>query len=229
MRKLQIIILFLVLINGAIFTMPREASSQQIELLASNTVNGAATGLGLGAATLGLQNSADYQDPLRIGLGFGTLFGIGVGVYDITRSEKGMDYYVSATFNDGRNSSVIVLLDTFYGAAAGAVVASAVTLILNEPVKYGLQYGASAGAWVGFGFGLVDAFMLAKQPGQMVATSTTAHRPSQAPGMLSLRTGGDIDIGLINPSTTSVRHIESGTLQNRRAFRLDLLNVSVSL
>ena len=68
---------------------------------------------------------------------------------------------VSGIFNDGRNSTIIVLLDTFYGAAAGAVVATSVMLVANEPLVQGLQYGAGAGAIAGFGFGLFDTFVLA--------------------------------------------------------------------
>lgn len=225
MQKLAIFSLACIFVS--VFGIPQTASSQHIELLASNTVNGAATGLGLGAATLGLQNSSAYEAPLRIGLGLGTLYGIGVGVYDITKAEKGSEYYVSATFNDGKNSSVIVLLDTFYGAAAGAVVASAVTLILNEPLKYGLQYGASAGAWAGFGFGLIDAFLLAKEPDEIIIS---ANNISRASGLLSLQTGNrHIDVGLVNPSLTKIMQLDSHTLSQSASFKVDLLNVSVSL
>ena len=97
-----------------------------------------------------------------MGLGLGTLYGLGVGAYDLLKT-GGNPTVVSGIFNDGNNSTIIVLLDTFYGAAAGAVVATSVMLVANEPLVQGLQYGAGAGAIAGFGFGLFDTFVLANR------------------------------------------------------------------
>ncbi len=200
------------------------ASGQSIKLLASNTLNGAVTGVAMGGATIGLKNTTDYEGPIRVGLGLGTLYGIGVGVYDLSEAEDQTTYYVSATFNDGRNSSIIVLLDTFYGAAAGAVIASAVTLIANDPVVKGLQYGASAGAYAGFGFGLIDAFTLAKEPSEL---SVSQNAPVQAGGLLSYQSRNNrLGVGLINPSVIRYTDLSSGGISRRVDVSVDVLNLS---
>lgn len=201
------------------------ASSQTINLLAGNTLNGAVTGVGLGGAVMGLQNSEDFA-PVRVGLGAGTLFGIGVGFYDVSQVSKGEQFYISGTFNDGTNTSIIVLLDTFYGAAAGTIVASSITLIANKPVVEALQYGSSAGAWVGFGFGLIDAFMFAKGPGDFSAESTVYN---QAEGIINYTSENKrVGIGLINPSITSFTRLETDIMERSTAFNMQLLNLNVN-
>ncbi len=111
---------------------------------------------------MGLQNSNDFA-PLRIGLGSGILAGTGLAIYDVATLPQGQHFFISGTFNDGTNTSVIILLDTVYGAGVGAAIGSAIMLIGNKSIIQGLQYGGSAGAWAGFGFGLVDAFALAER------------------------------------------------------------------
>ena len=138
---------------------PYKATAQTINTLGENTLNGALTGTLLGGASMALTDDTDFY-PLQIGLGLGTLYGLGVGAYDLLQT-GGNPGIVSGIFNDGNNSTIIVLLDTFYGAAAGAVVATSVMLVANEPLVQGLQYGAGAGAIAGFGFGLFDTFVLA--------------------------------------------------------------------
>lgn len=201
------------------------ASSQTIKLLGGNTLNGAVTGVALGGSVMGLQNSDDLA-PVRIGLGAGTLFGIGVGFYDVSKVSKGEQFYISGTFNDGTNTSIIVLLDTFYGAAAGAIIASSVTLITNKSIVDALQYGSSAGAWAGFGFGLIDAFALAKGPGDF---SASANSVNEADGMLLL-TGKNqkINVGLINPSLFSYNKVYQQSLQKRTAFNMQLVNLNIN-
>ncbi|MDX1585714.1 MAG: hypothetical protein R3222_03185 [Balneolaceae bacterium] len=207
--------------------IPQKASSQTIKLLAGNTLNGAVTGVSLGGAVMGLQNSDDFA-PARVGVGAGTLFGIGVGFYDVSQVAKGEQFYISGTFNDGTNTSIIVLLDTFYGAAAGAIVASSITLIANKPIVDALQYGSSAGAWVGFGFGLIDAFALSKGPGDYTATASTSYK-ANAEGLLSYTSKKEnFGIGLVNPSLTSVTTLKYDTYTKSTAFNLELLNVSLS-
>lgn len=209
------------------FTIPKKASTQTIKLLAGNTLNGAMTGVSLGGAVMGLQNSDDFA-PARIGVGAGTLFGIGVGFYDVSQVAKGEQFYISGTFNDGTNTSIIVLLDTFYGAAAGAIVASSITLIANKPIVDALQYGSSAGAWVGFGFGLVDAFALAKGPGDYTA-SVAGTSGNEAAGLLSYSSKNNtLGIGLVNPSLTSVTNLKRTEISKRTAFNLELVNLSLN-
>ncbi|MFO7847105.1 MAG: hypothetical protein R6V27_11115 [Balneolaceae bacterium] len=136
--------------------------AQTVELMGGNVLNGAVTGTLLGVGVMGLQNSDDFA-PLRIGLGAGILGGAGIAVYDIATLPQGQQFFISGLFNDGNNSSIIILLDTMYGAAGGAVLGTAVMLIQNKPIVEGLQYGGGAGVWAGFGLGLVDAFMLSER------------------------------------------------------------------
>lgn len=138
------------------------AKAQTIDLLGGNVLNGAVTGTFLGVGVMGLQNSDDFA-PLRVGLGAGILGGAGIAVYDISTLPQGQQFFISGLFNDGNNSSIIILLDTMYGAAGGAVLGTAVMLIQNKPIVDGLQYGGSAGVWAGFGLGLIDAFLLSER------------------------------------------------------------------
>ena len=138
------------------------SKAQSAELVGANMLNSAVTGTALGVAMMGLQNSDDFT-PLRIGLGAGIIGGTAIAIYDVSTVPKGQQFYISGLFNDGTNSSIIILLDTFYGAAVGAAMGSAVMLIGNQSVLDGLQYGTSTGAWIGFGLGLVDSFVLAEK------------------------------------------------------------------
>lgn len=219
--RIFLAITFILLLGSA-----NQASSQTIKLLAGNTLNSAFTGVGLGGAVMGLQNSDDFA-PLRVGLGAGTLFGIGVGFYDVSQVAKGEQFYITGTFNDGTNTSIIILLDTFYGAAAGAIIASSITLIANEPIVDALQYGSSTGAWVGFGFGLIDAFALSKGPGDYTAAVTAG--ANSAEGMISYSgKNKNMEIGLINPSITSFTTLNSNTLERNTAFNLQLINLNLN-
>jgi len=138
---------------------PSLSKAQTINTLGENTLNGALTGTLLGGASMALTSDTDFY-PLQVGLGLGTLYGLGMGAYDLLQT-GGNDMLISGTFNTGKNSTIIVLLDTFYGAAAGSIVATSIMLVANEPLIGGLQYGAGAGAFAGFGFGLFDTFVLA--------------------------------------------------------------------
>lgn len=175
------------------------AHAQTIEILAGNTFNGAMNGTILGGATMALADQSSDLAPLRVGVGMGILYGIGTGIYDLSYG-KGSELVVSGLFNDGNNSSIIVLLDTFYGVAAGGVVVTAVLLVANEPILDGLQYGAGIGAWVGFGFGLFDAFVLADRitgPGGF----GSAYQPNnKAGGLVGISFDERKSIGLLNPT-----------------------------
>jgi len=138
------------------------SKAQSARLIGENILNGALTGTILGTATMGLQDDNDFT-PLRVGLGAGILAGTGMAIYDVTSVPKGQQFFISGLFNDGTNSSVLILLDTLYGASVGAAVGSAIVLIGNQSILDGLQFGASAGAWAGFGLGLVDSFVLAEK------------------------------------------------------------------
>lgn len=205
-------------------SVSKSTKAQTIELLAGNTLNGAVNGTLLGGAVMGLTNDSDFA-PLRVGLGLGTLYGIGVGVYDITYS-RGSDLLVSGTFNDGNNSSIIVLLDTFYGAAAGAIVVSAVMLVADEPIVGGLQYGASVGAWAGFGFGLLDSFLLSERitPGAVGLQSS----PETARGLLAVNFDSQKSIGFLSPSIIQPIQTNGSNFTKEVKPAIDLVNLKIS-
>lgn len=167
MKQFTLLTLFIFLLT---VTVSEKSSAQTGQLLGGNVLNGALTGTALGAATMGLQNSSDFA-PLRVGLGSGILAGAGVAVYDIVTLPQGQEFFISGMFNDGNNSSVIILLDTFYGAAGGAILGSAVMLIGNKPIVEGLQYGSSIGTWAGFGVGLFDSFFYAERNSDFVSSN----------------------------------------------------------
>jgi len=188
------------------FSTVEKSHAQTGQLLGGNVLNGALTGTALGAATMGLQNSNDFA-PLRVGLGAGILSGAGLAVYDIVTLPKGQEFFISGIFNDGNNSSVIILLDTFYGAAGGAVLGSAVMLIGNKPIVDGLQYGSSIGAWAGFGFGLFDSFVFAERNSDFVS-SNLINRSS-----LIQFEQNNVEFGLVSPDLIAQKSLNSSELR----------------
>lgn len=175
------------------FPFQKNVEAQTIDLLGGNVLNGAVTGTFLGASVMGLQNSDDFG-PLRTGLGAGILGGAGIAVYDISTLPQGQQFFISGLFNDGNNSSIIILLDTMYGAAGGALLGTAVMLIQNKPIIEGIQYGGSAGVWAGFGMGLVDAFLLSERNSDFTANALL-NRSS----LVEFQTAG-IDVGIGKPT-----------------------------
>lgn len=201
--------------------------AQTLELLAGNTLNGAMNGVILGGATMALQNTNEFG-PARVGLGAGTLYGIGVGIHDITKTTPGQQFYISGTFNDATNSSVLVLLDTVYGAAGGAIIASSISLILQEPLGTAVQYGAGTGAWVGFGFGLIDAFVLTEGPNFAQAASYSS--PNNISGLLTYRNKNEsLQVGMLNPELTTQKIISENSVGTTYHTSIQVLKLKVNL
>lgn len=224
MKKL-LALLFLIIFGITIFQNSLKA--QSIELLGGSTLNGAMNGVLLGGATMALQNSNDFR-PVEIGLGAGTLFGIGLGAYDISQIDKGEQFYISGTFNDGTNRSILVLLDTIYGATGGMVVGTSVTLILQERIGKGLQYGAGAGAWVGLGFGLIDAFALSEKPANLQASSTGSKR--SVGGLFTYQNAQQsIQVGMMNPEIIQQKQLSTNQLQNNYSPAVNVVELQVNL
>lgn len=161
-------ILSIALLAITFFSSYSSSKAQSVELIGGNLLNGAVTGSILGVATMGLQNNTDFA-PLRVGLGAGIVGGTAIAIYDVSTLPKGQQFFISGLFNDGTNSSIIILLDTVYGATVGAALGSAIMLIGNQSILDGLQYGSSVGAFAGFGLGLVDSFVLAEKNSDFVA------------------------------------------------------------
>ena len=213
-------VLTLLLVLGIVFS----SQGQSVKLLASDALNGAATGAALGGATMALQDSDNWA-PVRVGVGLGILYGIGTGIYDNSMVSGAEQLYISGTFNDGKNSTILVLLDTMYGAAGGAAVGGAISLIANDPILEGLQYGAGAGAWLGFGFGLIDAFALAETPNNMRASAISPQ--SQAQGIVQINGSKEVSWGFVNPSIVSQKTISDQEIKIKRSMNLEIVNMNV--
>ncbi|WP_148897419.1 hypothetical protein [Fodinibius salinus] len=216
MKKLLIsLFLAAAFITGPVFN----SSAQSIKLLGSNTLNGAINGVLLGGATMALKNSEDLA-PVRVGLGGGTLYGIGIGIYDITQVDAGQQFYISGTFNDGTNSSVIVLLDTIYGAAGGAIIASSIALVGQNPLLDALQYGSGVGAWAGFGFGLIDTFVFATGPNYGQQTSISQQ---DVGGLITYSNKSEsLQVGMLKPDMIEQKTMnsQSVTVTHRPAINI---------
>ena len=187
------------------FTAFSDSNAQSIEIVGGNMLNGALTGSILGVATMGLQDSGGFG-PLRIGLGSGIIGGAGVAVYDISTLPQGQQFFISGVFNDGNNSSIIILLDTIYGAGIGASLGSAVALIANKSLLDGLQYGSSIGAWTGFGFGLIDSFVIAEKNHDLVSESFT-----EKSGLFTFQQNG-YRLNLVEPELFAYTNLSGSNL-----------------
>ncbi|MTI88526.1 MAG: hypothetical protein FH748_11210 [Balneolaceae bacterium] len=213
----------LILISVCLFPS-KKSTAQTIEILAGNTVNGAMTGTLLGGAAMALDNNTDFA-PLRVGLGLGILGGVGAGVYDVTYG-KGNEILVSGLFNDGENSSIIILLDTFYGIGAGSIIATSVMLVANEPLLDGLQYGAAVGAIAGFGFGVFDSFVLAER---ISAGSATVSAPSDiASGLIGVSFNNGKSLGFLSPSLINTFDFSAGQLQTTLKPTVEIINLRLN-
>ncbi len=203
------------------FIFVSQAKGQDIELVGSNVLNGAITGAALGVATMGLQNSNDFT-PLRLGVGSGIIAGAGIAVYDLTTLSPGQQFYISGMFNDGTNTSVLIVLDTFYGGAFGAVIGAAGMMLLDRPIVDGLQYGGSIGAWAGFGFGLVDALILAERYHNRQALSLLSD------GALYTTRTESMWLRIVQPAMIEQPRWKAGDLSRRIDPAVDLFSLRVS-
>lgn len=130
--------------------------AQSFKIVGINTFAGALTGTALGGANMLIADDFDSMRPLSVGFGTGTIFGLGLGVYDLTT--KTSSY--SGIFNQSETSGQLILTDTFYGTVTGALVGFAVGLIADQDLLIASQKGTGFGAWTGFTFGLVETFVL---------------------------------------------------------------------
>ncbi len=191
MKRLLIALVMLMSVTTA-------SHAQVAKIAAGNTLIGTANGALVGVGVMGLTNSSNVA-PLRFGVGAGTLFGLGVGIYDASRMGRFGTIYNEGLFNSTEYTSLIVFLDTFYGGATGALLGMAFSLMLNEPIIDGIQYGTSAGILVGFGFGLVDAFYFSKSSYDYTSTLPTSGGNDVA-GLIILSTGEKVRIGMVEPT-----------------------------
>ncbi len=220
MLKKTSLLFFTVLI--ALSCLHIKLKAQGIEILGGNLVNGAVTGTILGAATMGLRNSSDFG-PMRIGVGAGILGGAGIAIYDIISKPKNQEFYISGTFNDGNNTSILILLDTFYGAAGGAAIGTAVILLSGDSFADGVRIGSGAGAWTGFAFGLVDAFFLANR------NLTLGSNGFLDRGSFYASKSGSTEFDLIKPSIISTTTFgDSGELNSKISPAIQVMSLKVN-
>jgi len=169
---------------------------------------------------MALKNNGDV-DPLRISVGAGALYGAASGIYDI--STLGPDQTTRyGWFTDGRYSTTIVLKDTFYGGVIGTLLGSAIVLISADSFTEGLRKGVGAGVWTGFGFGLLDAYIIAgtgrfsyshsgkNQPYAMAATASSAQK--RAVGLVSYQPTSSLSFGSISPQYYN-RSLDTGDIK----------------
>jgi len=218
----------ILIIVGIMFTSltwhTPHAEAQALKVVAGNTFAGAATGAMLGGAQMALNNNDDTL-PLRYGVGIGTLTGMAIGVYDTGREAENL----YGMFRSARYTSTIIMLDTFLGSATGAVVGMAVALLRQDEIVKGVQYGAGAGAWAGFGFGLIDGFLLSEYRDRGY-TSSFNNQPGIEPvnGLLTLQTNSNLSIGFINPSLYSYPEMQNEELTIQNSWGLEVTKVSIS-
>jgi len=222
--KKSIIIFIGIMFTSLTWFMP-QTEAQALRVVAGNTFAGTATGAMLGGAQMALNNDVDIM-PLRYGVGIGTLTGMAIGVYDTGREAE----YLYGTFSRTRYTGTIIMMDTFLGAATGAVVGMAVSLLTQDEIVKGVQYGAGAGAWAGFGFGLIDGFLLREhEERERGYVSSANHRPGNdnANGLITLQTSTGLSIGFINPSVYSLPEIQNEQLTIHNSWGLELTNFSI--
>jgi len=217
--KNLLLILFLIAIS---LHQQVNAQSYTIEIFGGNVLNGVIEGAVLGGASMALADTKDLG-PMRVGVGIGILYGVGIGIHDVGKAE-GQKLLVKGSFNNGNNSTVIILLDTGYGAAAGAVLATAGMLVANKPLIDGIQYGAGFGAFVGFGFGIFDAFVLADhEPSPLVFK-----KKSTVDGLLTLTSPDKkMNMGLISPSLISSYNFSNNNVSQRLDVGLNAINLNI--
>ncbi len=208
----------------------QHSHAQALRIVTINTFNGAVTGAALGGATIALQNEYD-EYPLRFGLGLGTILGLGTGFYDLSRTTGGHGYYVSGFISSANTTGTIILLDTFYGAATGAIVGIAVSLMNKDSdIIKGLQYGSGAGAWAGFVFGLIDAFALSTSGNYDAFYDNYTHQNSSPSGLVEIRSTDDkYTIGFLNPVFfQSVHAVGQENLAAKTHFGLEFTRFNIS-
>lgn len=202
MRTVKLLIILAVLLSSS-----QLANAQALKVAAGNTLIGTANGAVIGLSVMGLSNSTDFT-PIRFGIGAGTLYGLGVGAYDVSKMDGLGFYYVEGLFNSTEYTSLIVLLDTFYGGVTGSVLGLGIALMANENVGRYIQYGASMGSMAGFAFGLVDAFYFSNSSGSF-SYNLQYEDYQHVDGMIVLG-NNNLSLGLVQPTLYETKNFSTG-------------------
>ena len=194
-------LLSLLLVLALSYQPAQTVQAQSLNVVAGNTLLGAATGAALGGAGMALANSNSHR-PIMVGVGFGTLFGFGIGIYDAATIASGTQ--ITGFFNTSPFSGAIIFLDTLYGAGTGALLGMAISLIGDTRIIKGVQYGAGAGAFGGFLFGLYDAFYHAAPgsggSGDFFDYASVPAAPQPVPGLVTLGSIGNAHFSALQPT-----------------------------
>ncbi len=221
MKYIKSLVLLLFILP--VFSQQTHAQSYTIEILGGNVLNGILQGAALGGATMAITDDANLA-PVRVGVGFGILYGVGVGVFDVSKA-KGQKLLVQGSFNNGHNTAIIVLLDTGYGAAAGGIIATAAMLVANEPILDGLQVGVGIGAYAGFGFGIFDAFVLSSRGPAPVAM---LDRSKDVQGLITMaNANNNVQMGLLSPAVYNDIRIRGNDILSTPQFGVNALNLKI--
>lgn len=202
--------------------------AQALKILATDTFIGTFNGALLGGGTMALENKVDVA-PIRFGVGVGTLYGLGIGVADVSRMKNGQPYEVNGTVNSAGNSAQIILMDTFYGGIAGSLVGMSISLIGNQKVVKGLQYGIGAGVWAGFGFGVVDVFYFGQNHPLFGKTQKIAYSDSGNSGLIQLNTRKIGHFSFVNPVAVSMPVTSKMGLGIKTHLGLEVAHWQISL
>ena len=197
-----------------ILTTSAGTHAQGLQTLAGSTLVGSANGALLGIGTMALTNSTDLA-AIRVGIGSGTLYGLGIGAYDITARQIGSGYRVEGMFNSANYSAMIVLLDTFYGGLTGSIVGTALQLMADKHLIEGIQYGSGVGLWGGFAFGLADVFLFSDPIPSFGAMSVPA-QPNQR-----------VSVRVMQPTLVSTPSLQNGNATLRWEPALDVARVTI--
>jgi len=203
------------------FSQAAIAQSQPAKTIAFSGIEGAITGAVLGAGTMALKNDGEV-DPLRIGVGAGALYGIGSGIYDVATMGRNQQT-VYGLLTNGPNSAAIVLTDTFYGGVVGVILGGAIVMISGEKFSEGLRNGVGAGVWTGFGFGLIDAYLVKRNRNIAgMQKTTTSSPPFRAAGLVAINPLKNLSIGTLSPQLYNDRVYEY-----RPEIGLNMINMRV--
>lgn len=233
MQTISRILALTLIVLFATVMLQQESRAQTFRIVTINTFTGAVTGGALGGATIALQNNSDIDYyPLRFGVGMGTIMGLGTGFYDVSHSTGDSGIYVSGLINSANSTGTIILLDTFYGAATGTIVGTAISLMTNSRLVKGVQYGSGAGAWVGFAFGLVDAFTLSTSESyDNFYEDYTSNHSGGNNGLLEIRGQNDTySVGFLNPVLfNTINNSGKAGMTSRTHLGIELTRVNIAL
>ena len=216
MSRIKIITLSIVILLTPFITL----QSQALKITAGNTAIGALNGALLGLGGMGLANDTDNLVPLRVGVGLGTLYGLGVGIYDVYQNNPTLGNPSNfGVFHTSEYLTMITLFDTMYGGATGSVVGMAVALIGGTSIKKGFTQGGSVGIFGGFVFGLADAFYLSKN---RTGGFEDSDYSTSSDGFVTLSVRPNFQISFIQPQLSNYLVHEQGNIRQMNTTTLQL-------